>query len=271
MLRRRDPESHRDGHRRNRAHRTGLPGQLAPQFNPGAGHPRAGDVVYETLAGTGDFTHPSGVGGGRDEADEVQRGLHQLCFERRIGTQGKVRGQDPVRPRLHRLAHKSLHAARVQRVQIREDDHRHLAGPAQLREHPEHVVHRGPVVERALAGALNRGPVGHRVAEGDPEFDHVGPQFGESPQQVARMVQGGVSGGDVGDEARPPRRRQLREARPDSTMRHFRAAPIRPARRRGPRPCPPARSDRSPRGPRSRPAAPLPPPRPARGRSRARE
>ena len=239
------------------------------------------------------------MGSGRDEAHQIERTRLQCRFQRRVRTQRQVGGEDSVGAGLDGPADEGIRTPRVDRVQIGEDDDRDLAGLAQLREDREDVGDGGPLVERPLAGALDGRPVGHRIAEGDPQFDHVGPHIRQPRQQLAGVREGGIARGHVRDEPRPalrgqpleacgdpaPRRSCVQDAAPARArplngpvtipLRHAPtprpAHPRHPVRRRAPRPCRPVRSGRSQPGPRPRPGVPPPPPRPARARSPARE
>ena len=62
------------------------------------------------------------------------------------------------------------------------------------------VLEGGSVLERALAGALDNGTIGERIAEGHSEFDDACARFDRGEDHFARGVQIGIAAGDVGDE-----------------------------------------------------------------------
>ena len=60
---------------------------------------------------------------------------------------------------------------------------------------------RVPLVDGALAGALDDGAVGEGIAEWDAEFEDVGAGVDGGESDVVRGGEVGVADGEVGDEA----------------------------------------------------------------------
>ena len=68
-----------------------------------------------------------------------------------------------------------------------------------------------PGLQRPLRGQLDRRAVGHRVGEGQAQFDHVDPGAGQAAHDIQRGVVVRVAGHDVCDEGLAPLAFQLGE------------------------------------------------------------
>ena len=55
--------------------------------------------------------------------------------------------------------------------------------------------------ECAFGGALDRGPVGNRIAERDAELDDVGARFGERDDKFQSRIERRIARSDVRDDA----------------------------------------------------------------------
>ncbi len=70
--------------------------------------------------------------------------------------------------------------------------------PGQL----QHLLQGSPVAQSPFAGALDYRPVGHRIAEGNPEFDDVRARINGCQRDVTRGREIGIAAGEIGDERR---------------------------------------------------------------------
>jgi hypothetical protein len=87
------------------------------------------------------------------------------------------------------------------RVEIRKDNQANgLRLLADLGGKFEHVLKRSFVLKGALAGALDNGSIGDRIAEWDAKLDSARARFDGGEDHVARGGEIGIAAGDVGDE-----------------------------------------------------------------------
>ena len=187
---------------------------------------------------------------------------------------GQVDHDQPVDPGGLRVFEECGDAVGVDRVVVaHEDDGRLVVFLAEFGRHGEDAFQRLPGVERAEARLLDRWAVGHRVGEGEAQFDDVDAGGGEAAHDLKARLRRGVAGHDVGDEGGFARLRKVVEAICQSRHRSSAvcAAPLRferalarqsslrkyflsrgfPSQPVLPRGLPPSRSSRSPRPPRS--------------------
>ena len=90
-------------------------------------------------------------------------------FRRQIGN------QHAVCSRFRRLGRKFLQPHLQNRIEVAEKHERHIAAAPKPRDQIQNSRQRGAASQRAFAGALNRRPVGQRIAERHAQLDHVGP------------------------------------------------------------------------------------------------
>ena len=129
---------------------------------------------------------PAGGGGRRHQQDGGHPGLvgrlgpRTQLLERQVGDDG------PGHPRLgHQPGHPFV-TGPVDEVVVGHDDQRdpHV-DPAEIGQDP---VGRGTPFEGPQRGFLDGGPVDHRVGEGDPHLDGVGPGPGQGLQGQQPLV-----------------------------------------------------------------------------------
>ena len=72
---------------------------------------------------------------------------------------------------------------------------------AQPRDQIDHARERGAAAQRAFAGALNRGPVGDRIAERHAQFDHVRAGFRRGQHDFLAGFERRIARRDVRDQA----------------------------------------------------------------------
>ena len=64
----------------------------------------------------------------------------------------------------------------------------------------QNLLKRRSIPQSPFAGPLDHRPVGHRVAEGDAEFDDIRTGINCREDDIARGREVGIAAGDVGDE-----------------------------------------------------------------------
>ncbi len=87
-------------------------------------------------------------------------------------------------------------------IEIGKDDEASLRTPANVPGQREHLLQRGPVAQSPFAGALDYRPIGHRIAEGNTEFDDVRARINGRQRDVTRSSEVGVAAGEIGDKRR---------------------------------------------------------------------
>ena len=141
---------------------------------------------------------------------------------------GQVDDDQPVDPGGLRVLKEGGDAVGIDRVVVaHEDDGRLVVFLAEFGRHREDAFQRLPGVERAQARLLDRGAVGHRVGEGEAQFDDVDAGGGEAAHDLKARLGRRVAGHDVGDEGGFARLRKVVE--PVGQSAHRRS----PGRRRG--------------------------------------
>ena len=76
------------------------------------------------------------------------------------------------------------------------------ASPARnLRARFQRLLQGHAVVQRPQAGGLDRRPVGHGIAEGHAQLDHIGAGRRQAFQDFQRGIEIRIAGGGEGDEA----------------------------------------------------------------------
>ncbi len=94
------------------------------------------------------------------------------------------------------------HRTLQDRVEIGKDDEAGLrARGAQFACERENIGERGAIGDGAMAGALDDGAIGERIAEGNTEFEDVGAGIDGGERDGARGGEVGVADGEVDDEA----------------------------------------------------------------------
>ena len=106
-----------------------------------------------------------------------------------------------VRARCLGVGQKFLHAIDIDRIVIaHQDDRRVGVLAAEIRDELEHAFQLHPGVQRAQARRLDRGAVGHGVAEGHADFDDVGASLGQRLEDLQRNRRVGIAAHDESDE-----------------------------------------------------------------------
>ena len=65
----------------------------------------------------------------------------------------------------------------------------------------QHVGHAGSASHGTFTGALDHGPIGQGIAEGNAEFNHVGAGIDCGERDVARDFDAGIAGRQIDDQA----------------------------------------------------------------------
>src|SRR5208283_4853414 len=94
--------------------------------------------------------------------------------QRAIDSGGRGRGAEIVQSKLQ------------YGIEIRKDDEPSFRLLADLAGDVEYSGEIGAVLQRAFAGALDDRPIGHRIAEGNAQLDHVSTSGDSGERDVAR-------------------------------------------------------------------------------------
>ena len=66
----------------------------------------------------------------------------------------------------------------------------------------EHIGHASSARHGALAGALDHGSIGERIAERHAQLDHIRARIDRGKRNGARGLHAGIAGGEINDQAR---------------------------------------------------------------------
>ena len=136
-----------------------------------------------------------------DEHDEAQPvpGGHVLVTLH-IVLEGQVRDDHPVHAHARAAGAERLEAIAENGVQVAHQDEGNVHVAADVLELGEEFFEGHPVPEGLRGGVLDHGPVGHRIAEGDADFDHVHAFACQGADDVRRTVGGGGPGAEIDGE-----------------------------------------------------------------------
>src|SRR5581483_1506141 len=90
-----------------------------------------------------------------------------------------------------------LQAVAPNGIRVGEDDHAGVGTAAHFASDGENVFDAGAGAEGTLAGGLDHGTVGHRIAERHAEFDDVGSGFDGGKNNGDRRLYIGIAARDV--------------------------------------------------------------------------
>ncbi len=167
----------------------------------GAGDAGDRDVIDETRRTCQHCRQAGVVGGRRGQIDHVD-----IVGSRRAAQLGGFLGRQvdddqAVDPGRSGVVAEALGAVSIDRVVIAHQDHRRIRVLlAEFRHHLQRAGQGGAVLQSTLGGQLDHRPVGHRIGEGQAQFDQIG-AGGRQPVED-RLGGGtvGIAGRDEGDQ-----------------------------------------------------------------------
>ena len=167
----------------------------------GAGDAGDADVVDEAGAALEHGGQAVVVGGGGDEADDVQAVCGGVGQDHRGLLGGEVDDDEAVDAGFRGIGAEALGAVAGDGVEVaHEDDGGVVVGLPKGFDHGEGFAQGCAGLEAAEAGGLDGGAVGHGVGEGHADLDEVGAGGGHAVEDGGAGGEVGVVGLEEGDE-----------------------------------------------------------------------
>src|SRR6185437_2588124 len=193
-------------------------GQVLGKGFARAGYARARDQVKEAGRAFGDAGEAGVIGSGRGEEyrAEIARAHGGAIFGGFFGRE--IGGEGAIGAGLRGGGGEFFEAHAQNRIEIAEENQRHLRLRAYATDDFDDACERGAGADGAFAGALDRGAVGHGIAEGHAEFDEAGAGLCGGKGDLHAGIERRIAGGDIGDDAEFAGLREAREGAGDAAF-----------------------------------------------------
>ena len=141
--------------------------------------------------------------------------------ELRVLLRRQIHHDQPIHAGCLGILQEPLHAILIDGIVIaHEDDGRACLAGAKPAHQAKRRLHAAARRKRPQRGGLDRGAIGHGIAEGHAELDQIGAGGRQRLHDLARGRGIGIACGDEGDKGRPPGALQLGKARIDAIVAH---------------------------------------------------
>ena len=115
------------------------------------------------------------------ESDEIQVGLDNLVLQFRIGPRREICQEEALSPTLDSRREELTHSILQNGIQVGKKNYGEGMIPSEAAQKLQYPLNRHSPLKGLEGGSLDGGPIGQRVAEGDPEFQDVRTGSGQDP------------------------------------------------------------------------------------------